>query len=92
MDAQEFKQNAINQENTLDTPNQAVSAPDATVEPAEVKTSRHEEILEQYNTCCICGSDLFFNHRLDYALHSIAEESHCPTCGIRNRESQHIIH
>ncbi len=53
--------------------------------------TRLEEIKEHFNSCCICGSELMFHHRADHIHQLIAEEAHCPSCGIKNKETHHIL-
>lgn len=57
----------------------------------EVAT-RHEDFVDSENNCCLCGSDLAFEHETDLLTLTVREEAHCPTCGVQLKEKEHILH
>lgn len=46
----------------------------------------HEAVLEDQNCCCLCGTDLKFEHKVDYITLKIEEKSKCPSCQIDLRQ------
>lgn len=44
-----------------------------------------DELIELVDSCCLCGSKLWFNHATDFKKQEVHEEGRCPTCGIRNK-------
>ncbi|PIU00897.1 MAG: hypothetical protein COT74_03065 [Bdellovibrionales bacterium CG10_big_fil_rev_8_21_14_0_10_45_34] len=42
--------------------------------------------------CGLCGSNLKFSHAIDYAVLSIEEKAHCPSCGMTQKQTLHGIH
>lgn len=42
-----------------------------------------EMMIEEQNTCCLCGGDLIFKHDVDYSTLTVHEEADCPGCKIR---------
>lgn len=48
--------------------------------------------LESENQCCLCGSDIEFEHIYDFAEHSVTETAHCSKCQIQLREGVHTLH
>jgi hypothetical protein len=51
----------------------------------------HEMIIEEHTTCCLCGTDLQFNHKVDYQSLVVKEDANCPSCMIQMRKRQHIL-
>ena len=53
--------------------------------------SEHEIILDDENNCCLCGSNLKFNHAVDYLTLMIKEDAHCPSCNIKMKSREHVL-
>ena len=53
--------------------------------------ARYEYIIEDENSCCLCGTDLKFQHKVDYMALTIKEDAHCPTCKIQMKTSEHVL-
>ena len=58
----------------------------------EAQATDQELYLENENNCCLCGSELHFEHTTDLATATIKEQAQCPTCGVQLKEKKHIIH
>lgn len=59
---------------------------------AETETANQMEFaVEDHNTCCLCGSELKFQHRIDYLTLEVKEESHCPSCRIQMRSRDYVL-
>lgn len=56
----------------------------------EKKAWLDESIADHFN-CVLCGSTLMFTHKTDFANHTVSEKAHCPSCGVKNRESSHSL-
>ncbi|MCB0342482.1 MAG: hypothetical protein H6626_05895 [Pseudobdellovibrionaceae bacterium] len=54
--------------------------------------NRHEEILEEYNHCALCGTELLFTHVTNFVYMSVDEEAHCPSCSVRTIKQEHKLH
>jgi hypothetical protein len=54
-------------------------------------TDRYEQILHEYNTCCLCGSELTYTHVTNFVTQEVTEEAECQSCHIRNRKEQHSL-
>jgi len=50
-----------------------------------------EDIIENIETCCLCGARLKFKHQTDYLTLQVQEEAECPDCGIKNKTSSFIL-
>lgn len=50
-----------------------------------------EESIADHFTCVLCGTDLVFRHKTDFINQSVSERAHCPSCGIKTRESSHTL-
>lgn len=50
-----------------------------------------EEVVEAYNKCCLCGSDLEFSYATDYMSLKVTEQATCKGCGVRNRTHDFIL-
>ena len=50
--------------------------------------AKHEMILEDQNHCCLCGTKLRFQHKVDYMTLKIEEEASCPSCHIQLRKRE----
>jgi hypothetical protein len=53
--------------------------------------SEHEIVLDDENNCCLCGSNLKFNHVVDYLTLTIKEDAHCPSCKIQMKSREHVL-
>lgn len=51
----------------------------------------HEIILADENTCCLCGTSLKFDHKIDYLTLRIIEDAHCPSCQIQMKSREHTL-
>ncbi len=52
----------------------------------------HEARIEDFTRCCLCGTELAFQHEVDYSRLSVREDAHCPSCRIRLRARDHALH
>ena len=52
---------------------------------------KHEAVLEDQNRCCLCGTDLKFQHKVDYMTMKIEEKSNCPSCQIELRQKDFTL-
>ena len=57
----------------------------------ESKADYRQQIIESYNNCCLCGSELTFTHVADFRFNTVKEEAYCDMCGIRNKLQDHIL-
>ena len=48
--------------------------------------TKHEAVLEDQNRCCLCGTDLKFQHKVDYMTLKIEEKSNC-----QNRKFETLV-
>lgn len=55
-------------------------------------SSRQEDYLEVENHCCLCGTELIFQHNHDDEAVKIKEQGHCPCCKITLKEKEFIVH
>lgn len=55
------------------------------------QNSEHEIILDDENNCCLCGSTLAFQHKIDYLTLRIKEEANCPSCKIQMKSREHSV-
>ena len=53
--------------------------------------TEHEPILVDENSCCLCGSNLKFEHKVDYLTLRIQEDAHCPSCRIQMKSKEHTL-
>ncbi len=54
------------------------------------KEWQEEAVLDHLN-CCLCGTALKLQHRVDH-IHQIAsEEANCSSCGVKHRATQHKL-
>ncbi|MCM2281541.1 MAG: hypothetical protein NDI61_06815 [Bdellovibrionaceae bacterium] len=54
--------------------------------------SQTDSRVEDFIKCCLCGSDLVFQHQVNYSSLAVREDAHCPACQIRLRSRDHILH
>ncbi len=50
-----------------------------------------ENLLESYNHCGFCGSNLHFTHVTDFSRNITQETARCPECGVKARQLQHKL-
>ena len=55
------------------------------------KKKEHQPIIDDQNSCCLCGTKLIFKHKIDYLTLDVREEADCPTCGIRMKTKNHRL-
>lgn len=51
----------------------------------------HEFAIEDHNTCCLCGTDLKFEHKIDYMTLVVNESATCPSCRIQMRKRDYVL-
>lgn len=51
----------------------------------------HEAIIEDETRCCLCGTELEFEHNIDYSTLRIKEVAHCPSCAIKMKTREHSL-
>lgn len=56
-----------------------------------VHQASNDEIIQNIETCCLCGSRLYFTHKTDYLNLQVTEESACTECGIKSKTIHHIL-
>jgi len=55
------------------------------------KKEWQEEAVHDHLTCCLCGSDLKFQHKVDHIANMAHEEAHCESCGVKHRSTDHRL-
>jgi DNA-directed RNA polymerase subunit RPC12/RpoP len=48
--------------------------------------------VTEHSECAMCDTKLEIRHEINKNDLKIKEEAHCPSCGIRVRSSQHLMH
>lgn len=48
-----------------------------------------QNLIEYYNNCSICGTELEFTHVTHFTHFEVEEEAHCPSCKIRMKKESH---
>ena len=61
-------------------------------EVAKDLTPHQQDYMEVENHCCLCGTELIFEHDVDNESSKIQEKAQCPCCKIRLKDKEHIIH
>ena len=61
-------------------------------EIAKELTSIQEDYIEVENHCCLCGTELIFEHDHEETNLKVVEKAHCPCCKIQLKDKEHIIH
>jgi hypothetical protein len=51
----------------------------------------HQFIIDDQNLCCLCGSKLSFQHKVDYMTMQVREDADCPSCHIRLKTRDHSL-
>jgi hypothetical protein len=46
----------------------------------------HQLVLDDHNLCCLCGTKLKFQHKVDYQSLVVKEEAYCPSCQIQMKK------
>lgn len=57
--------------------------------PAQAHQRRY---VTEHSTCAMCDTRLEIRHEINRNDLKIKEEAHCPSCGIRVRSAQHLMH
>ncbi|MDR3607220.1 MAG: hypothetical protein P4M08_07565 [Oligoflexia bacterium] len=63
----------------------------STTETASPFYNTVESLLESYNHCGFCGSNLHFTHVTDFTRNLTQETARCPECGVKARQLQHKL-
>ncbi|NQZ00508.1 MAG: hypothetical protein HRT45_07550 [Bdellovibrionales bacterium] len=50
-----------------------------------------EMMLEHYNNCSLCGTELEFVHVTHFTHLEVEEEAHCPNCKVRMKQEKHSL-
>lgn len=50
-----------------------------------------QEFLQDQNHCCLCGSELKFDHRMDHLTLTVVEDAKCDDCHISLRTKTHSL-
>lgn len=53
--------------------------------------TEHQPVIEDQNTCALCGTELLFKHTVDYSVLQVREEAECPCCKIRFKTKDHPL-
>ena len=54
-------------------------------------TDWKEAYLEDHNTCCLCGTELYLTHVTNFVENQVTEEAFCEHCRIRTRKSDYNL-
>lgn len=68
----------------------AMSAKEQAPVTAEIKYDSND-LVEEYNSCILCGSELLFVHLTDFRDDVVFEESSCPCCNIKSKKKAHRL-
>ena len=49
-----------------------------------------ESVSEHFH-CVLCGGELNFKHKTDFAGQTVAEDAHCPSCNVRTRQNSYTL-
>lgn len=55
-------------------------------------TTHAETTAEELNSCALCGTNLKFDHEVNYSRLTVREHAHCPACQIRLRARDFVLH
>ena len=50
-----------------------------------------QEFVQDQNHCCLCGTELSFNHKMDHLTLTVVEDAKCGTCHISLRTRSHSL-
>lgn len=53
--------------------------------------SHEAEVLMEYNSCVLCGTELEFTHVTHFIKNEVQETAYCPLCDIQNRQETHKL-
>ncbi len=56
-----------------------------------IDCSKSSELVQEYNSCILCGTELEFYHVTDFADEVVFEESTCPSCHIKSKKKAHRL-
>ena len=62
------------------------------VKTSKKLTAKQEDYVEVENTCCLCGTDLIFEHKHDEEGKGVTEQAQCPCCKIVLKEKEYTVH
>ncbi len=63
------------------------------LETQNVSLQAHQHrYITEHSTCAMCDTQLEIHHEINLPALRVKEEAHCPSCGIRVRSSQHLMH
>ena len=54
-------------------------------------TPKQEHYMELENQCCLCGTELVFEHVQEESGEKLIEKAHCPCCKVHLKETEHSI-
>lgn len=54
--------------------------------------SHQKRFLAEHSTCAMCETQLDVRHEVNKSTLKVKEEAHCPSCGIRVRSHQYLMH
>ena len=57
----------------------------------KISGSPHEEMIQEYVSCILCGGEKLFTHITDFCEEVVYEESFCPNCNIKNKKVAHKL-
>ena len=49
------------------------------------------QIITEYNSCVLCGSNLEFTHVTNFIKNEVCEVAHCQSCDIQNKNETHEL-
>lgn len=55
------------------------------------KKEWQEEAVHDHLTCCLCGTSLKFEHKVDHITQVATEEASCTSCGVKHRSTHHRL-
>ena len=50
-----------------------------------------QNMIEYYNNCSICGSELDFTHVTQFQYSEVKVEGHCPCCNVQLKNETHRL-
>ena len=57
----------------------------------EDQFSHEAQIIEEYNSCALCGSGLEFTHNTHFIKNEVEEIAHCGLCDLQNKKEMHLL-
>ena len=55
-------------------------------------TPQQIDYIELETQCCLCGTTLQFEHQFDDSALRVQEKAQCPSCNIRLKDKEFLIH